>query len=82
MFGKDDNDVKLYKELRTIVPHDLNYNLFALHLCEEVMKKGNTLFVYYNPEKIDSVQDISGINLLYNDSTSKLIFHTYSSLAQ
>ena len=27
LFGKDDNDVKLFKELTTIVPHDWNSNL-------------------------------------------------------
>ena len=49
LFGKDDNDVKLYEELTTIVPHDWNSNLFTLYLCEKVMKKVNTLFVYLNP---------------------------------
>ena len=46
------------------------------------MKKGNVLFVYSNSEKDDSVEDISGINMLYKESTSKLIFDSYSSLAQ
>ena len=46
------------------------------------MKEEKALFVYLNPEKDDSVEDISGINMLYKDSTSKLIFDSYSSLAQ
>ena len=45
LFGKDDNDVKLYEELTTIVPHDWNSNLFALYMCEAVMKKG-TLYLF------------------------------------
>ena len=45
------------------------------------MKEENALFVYLNPEKDDSVEDISGINMLYKDSTSKLIFDSYSFLA-
>ena len=69
LFGKDDNDAKRFKELTTIVPHDWNSNLFALYLCEEVMKKGNILFVYLYSEKDDSVQNISGINMIYKDST-------------
>ena len=44
------------------------------------MKK-NVLFVSLNPEKNDSVEDISGINMLYKESTSKLIFDSYSSVA-
>ena len=46
------------------------------------MKKGNILFVYLNPEKDDSVQNISGINMIYKDSTSKFISDSYNSLAQ
>ena len=45
------------------------------------MKEEKALFVYLNPEKDDSVEDISGINMLYKDSTSKLIFDSYSFLA-
>ena len=39
LFGKHDNDIKVFKKLTTIVPHDWNSNLFALVLCEVVMKK-------------------------------------------
>ena len=42
---------------------------------EVVMKEGNTLFVYFNPKKDDSIEDIPRLN-------SKLIFGSYSSLAQ
>ena len=82
MFGKDGNDVKLYKQLTTIVPNDWNINLFAIYLCEVVMKQSNTLFIYLSPKKDDSIEDISGLNLLHKESTSKLIFDSYSSLAQ
>ena len=82
LFGKDNNDVKLFKELTTIFARDWTSNLFALYLCEVVTKKGNVLFVYSNSEKDDLVEDISGINMLYKESTSKLIFDSYSSLAQ
>ena len=61
------------KELTPIVPHGWNSNLFTLHLCEEVMKKGNALFVYLTPEKDDYVEDILGISMLYKESTSKSI---------
>ena len=44
------------------------------------MKKGNALFIYLNPEKDDSVEDIYGIDMLYKESTSKLIFDSYSFL--
>ena len=37
-FGKSGNDMKLYKQLTTIVPNDWNINLFAIYLCEVVMK--------------------------------------------
>ena len=43
LFGKDGNDMKLYKQLTTIVPNDWNINLFAIYLCEVVMKQANTL---------------------------------------
>ena len=33
LFGKDGNDMKLYKQLTTIVPNDWNINLFAIYLC-------------------------------------------------
>lgn len=82
LFGKDDNYVKLFKQLTTKVPHDWNSSLVVLFLCEVIMKKGKALFVYLNPKKDDSVEDISGINMLYKESTSKLIFDSYSSLAQ
>ena len=60
MFGKDDNNIKLLKQLTTIVPHDCNCNMFAIHLFEKVAKEGNTFFVYYlNPEKNSYVEDIS-----------------------
>ena len=65
-----------------IVPNDCTCNLFAIYLCEHVMKNNNTLFVYLNPEKDDSNEDIPGLNTLYNKSTSKLIFDAYSSLAK
>ena len=46
------------------------------------MKNDNTLFVYLKPEKDDSIEDIPGLNTLYKESTSKLIFDAYSSLAK
>ena len=82
LFGKDGNDMKLYKQLTTIVPNDWNINLLAIYLCEVVMKHANALFIYLSPEKDDSIEDISGLNLLYKESTSKLIFDSYSYLAQ
>ena len=78
MFGKGDNDVKL----TTVVPRDWNSNLFALYLCEEVRKKRNDLIINLNPEKDDSIEDISGINILYKELTSKLCFDYYYSLVQ
>ena len=45
------------------------------------MIKGNDLFVYLNVEKDDSVEVISGIKILYNESISKLFFDSHSSLA-
>ena len=41
-----------------------------------------TLFVYLNPDKDDSIGDIPGLNTLYRESTSKLIFDSTSSLAK
>ena len=82
MFGKDDNDIKLFKQMTKRVPYDRNCYLFAFYICEVVMKKGNALFAYLNPEMDDSVEDISEINMLYKESTSTLIFHSYSYLAQ
>ena len=38
LFGKDGNDMKLYKQLTTIVPNDWNINVFAIYRCEVVMK--------------------------------------------
>ena len=46
------------------------------------MKNDNALFVYMNPENNDSVEDVPGLNNLYKESTSKLIFDSYSFLAQ
>ena len=43
------------------------------------MENGITLFVYLNPEKDDSIGDISGLNTLYKELFPKLIF---DSLAQ
>ena len=74
--------MKLYKQLTTIFPNDCNCNLFVIYLYEMIMKQANTLFIYLNPEKDDSIEDISGLNTLNEDSTSKLIFDSYSFLAQ
>ena len=82
LFGKDCNAIKLYKQLTTIVPNDWNWNLFAIYLCEVVMKQANILLIYLNPEKDDSIEDISGLNTLCKESTSKLFFDSYSSLAK
>ena len=46
LFEKDGNDMKLYKQLTTIVHNDWNWNLFAIYLCERIMKEVNTLFIY------------------------------------
>ena len=46
------------------------------------MKEANTLFVNLNPEKDDSIEDISGLNTLIKESTSKLVFDSYSFLTQ
>ena len=81
-FGKDDNDVKLFKQLTTKVPHIWNSNLFPFYLCEVVMQKGNDLRIYLDHEKNESVTDISGINMLHKEPTLKLMFDSYSSLAQ
>ena len=44
------------------------------------MKNTNTLLVYLNPEKDGSIGDIPGLNILHKESTSKLVFDSYSSL--
>ena len=82
IFGKNTNEMKLYNQLTMIVPNDWTCNLFAIYLCENVMKNDDTLFVYLKPEKDDSIGDIPGLNTLYKESTSKLIFDAYSSLAK
>ena len=82
LFRKDGNDMKLYTQLTTIVPNNWNIDLFAIYPCEMVMKQANTLCIYSNPEKEDVIEDISGLNTLYKESTSKLIFDSYSSRAQ
>ena len=41
------------------------------------------LFIYlFKPEKDDYIGDNPGLNALYKESTSKLIFDSYSSLAR
>ena len=82
IFGKCLNEMKLYNKLTMIVPSDWSCNLFAIYLCENVMKNDNTLFVYLNPEKDDNIGDVPGLNTLYKESTSKSIFDAYSSLAR
>ena len=82
LFENDGNDMKLYKKLTTIVHNDWNWNLFAIYLCERIIKEANTLFIYLTPEKDDSIEDISGLKTLYKESSSKMIFDSYSSLAQ
>ena len=82
IFGKNTNEMKLYNQLTMIVPNDWTCNLFAIYLCENVMKNDDTLFVYLKHEKDNSIGYISGLNTLYKESTSKLIFDAYSSLAK
>ena len=74
LFGKDSNDMKLYKKLTTIVPNDWNINSFAIYLYEVVMKQANMLFIYSNPEEYNSIEDISELITIYKESTSKLVF--------
>ena len=68
---EDDNDIKVFTQLTTIVPHDWNYNCFTIYLCEVVIKDRNILFAYLNIEKDDPVEDIWGINIIYKESTPK-----------
>ena len=74
--------MKLYNQLTMIVPNNQTCNLFDIYLYENVIKNNNTLFVYLNPEKDDSIGYIPGLNTLYKESTSKLIFDAYSSSAK
>ena len=74
--------MKLNNQLTMIVSNDWTCNLFASYLCENVMKNNNTLFVYLNPEKDDSIGNIPGLITLYKESNSKLTFDAYSSLAK
>ena len=64
LFGETINEMRLYNQLTTIVPNDWTCNLFAIYLCENVMKNDNTVLVYLNPEKDDSIGDIPGLNTL------------------
>ena len=82
LLEKNINEMKLYNQLTMIVPNNQTCNLFAIYLCKNVMKNNNFLFVYLNPEKDNSIGDIPGLNTLYKESTNKLIFDCYSSLAQ
>ena len=45
-FGENINEMKLYNQLTMIVPNDWSCNIFAIYLCENVMKNDNTLFIY------------------------------------
>ena len=74
--------MKFYNQLTMIVPNAWICNLFAIHLCENVMKNDDTLFVYLKPEKDDSIGNIPGLNTLYKEATTKLIFDAYSPLAK
>ena len=74
IFGKNINEMKLYNHLTMIVPNDWTCNLFAIYLCENVMKNNNNLFVYLNTEKDNYIGDIPGLNTLYKELTSKMIF--------
>ena len=38
LFVENDNDIKLFKQLTRKVHRDWNWNLFAIYLCEVVMK--------------------------------------------
>ena len=82
IFGKNINKMKLYNQLTIIVLNDWTCTLFAICLCKNVMENNNTLFDHLNPEKDDSIGDIPGLNTLYKESSSKLIFDVYSSLAK
>ena len=82
IFGKSNNEMKLYNQLTMIVSNDWTCNLFAIYLCENVMKNDDTLFVYLKPDKDEYIGDIPGLNTLYKESTSKLIFDAYSSLVE
>ena len=82
LFGENINEMMLYNQLTMIVPNNQTCNLFDIYLCENVIKNNNTLFVYLNPEKDDSIVNIPGLNTLYKESTSNLLFDIYSSLAQ
>ena len=56
--------------------------IYLIFIYAKNMMENNNLFVYSNPEKDDSIGDIPGLNTLYKESTSKLIFDAYSSLAK
>ena len=56
--------------------------MFPFYLCEVVIQKRNDLRIYLDHEKNESVKDVSGINMLHKEPTLKLMFDSYSSLAQ
>ena len=40
LFGKDGNDMELYKQLTTIVPNDWNVNFFAIYISLTFLIEG------------------------------------------
>ena len=50
LFRKNGNDVKSLKYLITIVSHDRCSNLFALNLCEDVIKRKQLMCIFKSRE--------------------------------
>ena len=78
---KQDKGVDLFfKEVTTLVPLYWTPKLYAIFLCELALRQKIWLCIYLDVTHDNLIEPINGINVLYEENTSKLTYDTKNSL--
>ena len=81
---KDDRDKRvdvLFRTLTTLVPESWTPKLYAIFLCDLVLRQSMWMCIYLDIKHDNSIESINGINVLYPVNISKLKYNANSSLA-
>ena len=77
---KQDKGIDFFNEVTTLVPLHCTPKLYAIFLCELALRQNMWLCIYLDVTQDNLIEPINGINVLYEENTSKLTYDTKNSL--